>query len=130
MSQSSSRRSHAPRPSPGARISAEGGRARRRSRGASAGWRSDRRARPAALIVIAAEHFANFFMNHMQAYRSAWPTPTSPDRGTPAGFASRPPACPECRPVAAPHRRRDERRRRRFAEEWKFDHGIMVPLHF
>lgn len=84
-----------------------------------------------ALVVIAAEHFANFFMNNMPAYCMG--------------------LCDEYEgPIEDPKWLGIERRRipgakdlsRRliesvmqsvdvaYAEEWKFDHGIMVPLHF
>lgn len=84
-----------------------------------------------ALIVIAAEHFANFFMNNMPAYcmgigeSYAGPiedpewlkiarttVPGAPDLGT--------------RLVREVMQSVDVA----YAEEWKFDHGIMVPLHF
>ncbi|MFV2039368.1 MAG: extradiol ring-cleavage dioxygenase [Acidimicrobiales bacterium] len=87
--------------------------------------------RPDAIVVIAAEHFANFFMNNMPAYSlgmadfydgpiedSTWlgidkvRVPGNSElserfikevmHGTDVGYA----------------------------QEWKFDHGIMVPLHF
>ena len=84
-----------------------------------------------ALLVIAAEHFANFFMNNMPAFCM--------------GMADHYDG-----PIEDPNWLRIERRRipghadlsRRlirevmrsvdtaYAEEWKFDHGIMVPLHF
>jgi aromatic ring-opening dioxygenase catalytic subunit (LigB family) len=90
-----------------------------------------RETRPDALIVIAAEHFANFFMDNMPAYA--------------IGMADRYEG-----PIEDPGWLGIERTRvpgnadlsRRligevmndvdvaFAEEWKFDHGIMVPLHF
>ena len=87
--------------------------------------------RPDALIVIAAEHFANFFMNNMPAYcigmgdsytgpieDEAWlgirrtEVPGNPDlsRRLIEGVLT-------SIDVA-------------YAEEWKFDHGIMVPLNF
>ena len=89
------------------------------------------RSRPDALIVIAAEHFANFFMNNMPAYA--------------IGMADEYEG-----PIEDPEWLRIERRSipgsaelsRRiigkvmekvdvaYAEEWKFDHGIMVPLNF
>lgn len=84
-----------------------------------------------ALIVMAAEHFANFFMNNMPAfcigigeqYRGPiedpeWlriertTIPGAPDLGR--------------RIVAEVMQTVDAA----YAEEWKFDHGIMVPLHF
>jgi len=87
--------------------------------------------RPDALVVIAAEHFANFFMNNMPAFA--------------IGMADHYEG-----PIEDPGWLKIERRRipgnaalsRRliegvlqevdvaYAEEWKFDHGISVPLHF
>ena len=88
-------------------------------------------AQPDALIVVAAEHFANFFMNNMPAYcmgmaehyegpieDEAWlgierhQIPGAPDLSR--------------RLIGAMMRDIDLA----FAEEWKFDHGIMVPLNF
>lgn len=86
---------------------------------------------PDAIIVIAAEHFANFFMNNMPAYAL----------GMAEDYEG---------PIEDPDWLKIERRRipgnpdlsRRiigkvmeridvaYAEEWKFDHGIMVPLSF
>jgi aromatic ring-opening dioxygenase catalytic subunit (LigB family) len=84
-----------------------------------------------ALIVIAAEHFANFFMNNMPAFcigvgdtyegpieDPEWlkitktSVPGAPDLGT--------------RITREVMQTVDVA----YAEEWKFDHGIMVPLHF
>ncbi len=84
-----------------------------------------------ALIVIAAEHFANFFMNNMPAFcigigdsyegpieDPEWlridktTVPGAPDLG-----ARITREVMQTVDVA-------------YAEEWKFDHGIMVPLHF
>jgi len=87
--------------------------------------------RPDALIVIAAEHFANFFMNNMPAYA--------------VGMADQydgPIEDPDW--LRIPHRevRGNAELSRRliagmmrtvdvaYCEEWRFDHGIMVPLHF
>jgi 2,3-dihydroxyphenylpropionate 1,2-dioxygenase len=87
--------------------------------------------RPDAIMVIAAEHFANFFMNNMPAYCI----------GMAEDYEG---------PIEDPDWLRIERRTipgnpdlsRRIiagvmdrvdvanAEEWKFDHGIMVPLSF
>jgi aromatic ring-opening dioxygenase catalytic subunit (LigB family) len=90
-----------------------------------------REARPDALIVVAAEHFANFFMNNMPAYA--------------IGMADRyegpieDPAWLGIERTAVPGNAELSRRLIgevmndvdvAFAEEWKFDHGIMVPLHF
>ena len=90
-----------------------------------------RAAQPDAVIVIAAEHFANFFMNNMPAYA--------------LGMADSYDG-----PIEEPGWLRIPRRVVRgnaklsrtiirevqqtvdvaYAEEWRFDHGIMVPLHF
>ena len=86
---------------------------------------------PDAVIVIAAEHFANFFMNNMPAYA--------------IGMADHYEG-----PIEDPKWLGIERRRIpgnadlsqrlirevmntvdvAYAQEWKFDHGIMVPLNF
>lgn len=84
-----------------------------------------------ALIVIAAEHFGNFFMNNMPAFcvgigeqhsgpieDSKWlgiqktTIPGAPDLGLRLTREIM-----QTIDVA-------------YSEEWKFDHGIMVPLHF
>jgi len=84
-----------------------------------------------ALIVMAAEHFGNFFMNNMPAFcmgigekysgpieDSEWlriektTIPGAPDLGR--------------RLVREVMQTVDTA----YAEEWTFDHGIMVPLHF
>ena len=88
-------------------------------------------ARPDALVVIAAEHFANFFMNNMPSFAVGM-----------ADYYEGPIEDPDW--LGIPRTRipgdRDlsERMIRQamhtvdlsYAEEWKFDHGIMVPLHF
>lgn len=87
--------------------------------------------KPDALIVIAAEHFANFFMNNMPAYALGMADdyrgpiedpewlriPTRVAKGNPD--LSR-------RLIAEVLQTVDVA----YAEEWQFDHGIMVPLHF
>jgi aromatic ring-opening dioxygenase catalytic subunit (LigB family) len=88
-------------------------------------------ARPDALVVIGAEHFANFFMNNMPSFaigmadRYSGPI-EDPDwlgiarTGIPGNAAlSQQLICEIMQTVDVA-----------FAEEWKFDHGIMVPLHF
>ena len=87
--------------------------------------------RPDALIVVAAEHFANFFMNNMPSFA--------------VGMADRyegPIEDPQWLGIAhtaVPGNAALSKRLIRemmqtvdlaYAEEWKFDHGIMVPLHF
>jgi aromatic ring-opening dioxygenase catalytic subunit (LigB family) len=88
-------------------------------------------ARPDAIMVIAAEHFANFFMNNMPAYcigmgdeyegpieDPEWlRIPRRSIRGNP-GLSRR--------IIGKVMERVDVA----YAEEWKFDHGIMVPLSF
>ena len=84
-----------------------------------------------ALIVIAAEHFANFFMNNMPAYcvgigerydgpieDTAWLNIEKTQVPGAPGLGSRlTQMIMQTVDVA-------------YAEEWKFDHGIMVPLNF
>ncbi|MBI5088838.1 MAG: extradiol ring-cleavage dioxygenase [Actinobacteria bacterium] len=87
--------------------------------------------RPDVLVVVAAEHFANFFMNNMPSFAV----------GMADGYDG---------PIEDPDWIRIQKHRvpgnrdlsKRFiegimqhadvayAEEWLFDHGIMVPLHF
>jgi len=87
-------------------------------------------ARPDALFVISAEHFANFFSDNMPAFAigmadsyegpiedSAWLG--IPKRKVPGNAAlSR-------RIIELTLEKSDVS----YAEEWRFDHGIMVPLH-
>lgn len=88
-------------------------------------------ARPDALIVVAAEHFANFFMNNMPAYcvgmGDHYEGPIE-DEDWLAIKKTRVPGDAELskRLIEALLPRVDVA----YAEEWKFDHGIMVPLHF
>jgi 2,3-dihydroxyphenylpropionate 1,2-dioxygenase len=87
--------------------------------------------RPDAVIVVAAEHFANFFMNNMPSFA--------------LGMADRyegpieDPAWLRIDRASIPGDARLSQRLIQevmqsvdvaFAEEWKFDHGIMVPLSF
>jgi 2,3-dihydroxyphenylpropionate 1,2-dioxygenase len=88
-------------------------------------------ARPDALMVVAAEHFGNFFMNNMPAFA--------------VGMADYYEGPIEDEAWLRIRRRRipgnaDLSRRLitgilndvdvAYSEEWKFDHGISVPLHF
>jgi len=90
-----------------------------------------RESRPDALIVIAAEHFANFFMDNMPAYAIGmadhYEGPIE-DPGWLGIARTRVPgnAGLSQRLIADVMNDVDVA----FAEEWKFDHGIMVPLHF
>lgn len=90
-----------------------------------------RATRPDALVVVAAEHFANFFMNNMPAFAVGmadeyegpiedpdWlhiPRTKVPGNAALSG-----------RLVTEMMNTVDLA----FAEEWRFDHGIMVPLNF
>lgn len=92
--------------------------------------RSLEAARPDALVVVAAEHFANFFMDNMPAFAMgmadayegpiedvAWlGVPRRKVRGDP-GLSGR--LIQEVMQTVDLS----------YCEEWKFDHGIMVPLH-
>ena len=90
-----------------------------------------RDARPDALIVIAAEHFANFFMNNMPAYAIGMaehyqgpiedPKWLGIDKTTVPGNAAL-----SQRMIREVMQSVDVA----YAEEWSFDHGIMVPLKF
>jgi len=88
-------------------------------------------ARPDALIVVAAEHFANFFMDNMPAYAIGmadhYEGPIE-DPGWLGIAKTRVPgnAALSQRLIRSVMEEVDVA----FAEEWKFDHGIMVPLHF
>ena len=87
--------------------------------------------RPDAIMVVAAEHFANFFMNNMPAYcigmAEDYQGPIEdpewlriPRRTIPGN------ADLSRRIIGKVMKRVDVA----YAEEWKFDHGIMVPLSF
>lgn len=87
-------------------------------------------AKPDAVIVLAAEHFANFFMNNMPAYAIGmgesyrgpiedpdWlKIPLREQKGTPELGARLIREMLQTVDVA-------------YCEEWQFDHGIIVPLH-
>ena len=87
--------------------------------------------RPDALIVVAAEHFANFFMDNMPAYCVGM-----------SDYYEGPIEDPEWLGIEAQRVPGNAALSRRliegimdridlaYAQEWKFDHGIMVPLHF
>src|SRR5450432_3241447 len=87
--------------------------------------------RPDALVIVAAEHFANFFMDNMPAYAigmaDAYEGPIE-DPGWLGIARTRVPgnAALSRRLIVSVMNEVDLA----YAEEWKFDHGIMVPLHF
>ncbi len=88
-------------------------------------------AKPDALIIIAAEHFANFFMNNMPAYcigmgeEYMGPIEDPDWLGIPRTTV---PGNPDLskRIIESVLNDVDVA----YAEEWQFDHGISVPLHF
>jgi 2,3-dihydroxyphenylpropionate 1,2-dioxygenase len=88
-------------------------------------------ARPDALVIVAAEHFANFFMNNMPAYAVGMADHYDGPIEDPDWLN-----IPKTRVPgnAGLSKRLIEKVMREvdvaFCEEWKFDHGIMVPLHF
>ncbi|MDH3293562.1 MAG: extradiol ring-cleavage dioxygenase [Acidimicrobiia bacterium] len=93
--------------------------------------RAVERSEAEALVVIAAEHFANFFMDNMPSFAIGM-----------ADFYEGPIEDPDWLAIdkfRAPGNRDLSRRiitevmqtvDVAYAEEWKFDHGIAVPLHF
>ena len=87
--------------------------------------------RPDALVVIGAEHFANFFMDNMPAYAMGmadhYEGPIEDEAWLKIARTRIPGnAALSARLVASIMREVDLA----YAEEWKFDHGVMVPLHF
>jgi len=87
--------------------------------------------RPDALIVIAAEHFANFFMNNMPAYcvgmADGYEGPIEDEQWLAIERHAVPGNADLSRRVIGALLEEIDVA---YAEEWKFDHGIMVPLHF
>lgn len=86
--------------------------------------------RPDALVVIAAEHFANFFMNNMPSFAIGMADNYE-------GPIEDPDWLRIPRRLIPGHRELSRRLISEmmedvdlaYCEEWKFDHGIMVPLH-
>jgi 2,3-dihydroxyphenylpropionate 1,2-dioxygenase len=87
--------------------------------------------RPDALVVIAAEHFANFFMNNMPAFAIGMADGYQGPIEDPAWLGIAKTAIPGNADLS---RRIVQNLMQSvdvaYAEEWKFDHGIMVPLNF
>jgi 2,3-dihydroxyphenylpropionate 1,2-dioxygenase len=88
-------------------------------------------ARPDALVVIGAEHFANFFMNNMPAICMGmgehYEGPIEDEVWLGIKHA-RVPGAPVLSKRLITEVMQDIDLA--YAEEWKFDHGIMVPLSF
>lgn len=87
-------------------------------------------AEPDALFVISAEHFANFFSNNMPAYSIGMADSYEGPIEDPDWLGIPKRQVPGAKALA---RRIIEHTLEfsdvGYAEEWKFDHGIMVPLH-
>ncbi|MEM7278309.1 MAG: extradiol ring-cleavage dioxygenase [Pseudomonadota bacterium] len=84
-----------------------------------------------ALMVVAAEHFGNFFMNNMPAYCIGVGEKHSGPIEDPNWLKidkTDVPGAPELGQRLAKEIMQTVDVA--YAEEWKFDHGIMVPLHF
>ena len=87
--------------------------------------------RPDALVVIAAEHFANFFMDNMPSFAIGMADSYRGPIEDPGWLAIDKVTVPGDRAlserlITLVMERSDVA----YAQEWLFDHGIMVPLHF
>ena len=84
-----------------------------------------------ALVVIAAEHFANFFMNNMPAFcigmGHGYSGPIEDEEWLRIKHHDIPGAPDLSKRLIADIMNDIDVA---YAEEWQFDHGIMVPLHF
>ncbi|MBD52655.1 MAG: extradiol ring-cleavage dioxygenase [Acidimicrobiaceae bacterium] len=86
---------------------------------------------PDALIVVAAEHFANFFMNNMPSFAMGMADYYEGPIENPDWLGIQKTRIPGDKSLSERLIRKVmERSDVSYAEEWKFDHGIMVPLHF
>jgi 2,3-dihydroxyphenylpropionate 1,2-dioxygenase len=87
--------------------------------------------RPDALVIVAAEHFANFFMNNMPAYcmgmAEDYEGPIEDESWLAIERRRIPGAAALSRRLIVSMMHGIDLA---YAEEWKFDHGIMVPLNF
>jgi aromatic ring-opening dioxygenase catalytic subunit (LigB family) len=88
-------------------------------------------ARPDAVVIIAAEHFANFFMDNMPSFAMGMADQYQGPIEDPGWLKINRTTIPGS---AALSRRLVTEVMQSvdiaYCEEWKFDHGIMVPLHF
>ncbi len=90
-----------------------------------------RATRPDALIVIAAEHFANFFMNNMPAFAVGMADSYQGPIEDPQWLGIAKTTIPgNARLAQTLISHMMQSVDLAYAEEWKFDHGIMVPLNF
>jgi len=87
--------------------------------------------RPEALVVIAAEHFANFFMSNMPAFAVGMADEYEGPIEDPQWLGIERTRVPGNADLSQRLiREMMQTVDIAYAEEWKFDHGIMVPLHF
>ena len=87
--------------------------------------------RPDVLIVVAAEHFANFFMNNMPSFAIGMAESYEGPIEDPEWLGISHTRIPGARSVSESLINEVMQGADiSYAEEWKFDHGIMVPLHF
>lgn len=87
-------------------------------------------ARPDALIVVAAEHFANFFMNNMPSFAVGMADRYEGPIEDPEWLGIARTAVPGAADLSLRLiREMMQSVDLAYAEEWKLDHGIMVPLH-
>jgi 2,3-dihydroxyphenylpropionate 1,2-dioxygenase len=88
-------------------------------------------ARPDALVVIGAEHFANFFMNNMPSLcvgmADEYEGPIEDEEWLRIRRTRIPGAAALSQRLIAEIMNDADLA---YAQEWKFDHGIMVPLNF
>jgi aromatic ring-opening dioxygenase catalytic subunit (LigB family) len=87
--------------------------------------------KPDALVLVGAEHFGNFFMNNMPAYAIGMAETYEGPIEDPAWLGiprTTIPGNPDLskRLITEVMQTVDVA----YAEEWKFDHGLMVPTHF
>ncbi|MEO6653026.1 MAG: extradiol ring-cleavage dioxygenase [Ilumatobacteraceae bacterium] len=88
-------------------------------------------ARPDVLVVIAAEHFANFFMNNMPSFAIGMADTYRGPIEDADWLAIDKVSVPGNRELSGRFITEVmETSDVSYAEEWSFDHGIMVPLHF
>jgi 2,3-dihydroxyphenylpropionate 1,2-dioxygenase len=88
-------------------------------------------ARPDALLIVAAEHFANFFMNNMPAFAIGLAESYEGPIEDPQWLGIPRTVIPGNAPLSLRLiREMMQTVDLAYAEEWKFDHGVMVPLSF
>jgi aromatic ring-opening dioxygenase catalytic subunit (LigB family) len=88
-------------------------------------------AKPDVLIIVAAEHFANFFMNNMPAFAVGMAESYEGPIEDPQWLGIPHTAIPGNAPLSLRLiREMMQTVDLAYAEEWKFDHGVMVPLSF